>query len=254
MTGLTRRGRLMLLRIVAVLCGLASLELPALDFSDATIGGQKATICRVKVATDKLTLFFRDEHGMPLKSFEGIERWLAPRGQKLIFGMNAGMFHGDLSPVGLCIVDGRQLAPLNLARGEGNFFLKPNGVFYVSASGAHVVEASEFARVTEPASLATQSGPMLVLNGKLHPAFNPKGESRLARNGVGVVSPDTAIFVIVREPVNFYDFASFFRDTLKCPNALFLDGTLSSLHAPTLKHSDKLIDLGPIVGVVAPRD
>ena len=109
---------------------------------------QQATICRVKVATDKLRLFLRDEHGISLKSFEGIERWLAPRGQKLIFGMNAGMFHGDLSPVGLCIENGRQLAPLNLARGEGNFFLKPNGVFYVSASGEHVVEPSEFARVT----------------------------------------------------------------------------------------------------------
>jgi uncharacterized protein YigE (DUF2233 family) len=246
--------RVTLLRVFAVILGLASAELPALEFSEATIGGQKATVCRVKVAMDKLTLFLRDEHGAPLKSFEGIERWLAPRGQKLAFGMNGGMFHGDLSPVGLCIANGHQLAPLNLARGEGNFFLKPNGVFYVAASGAHVVEASAFARVTEPVSLATQSGPMLVINGKLHPAFNPKGESRLARNGVGVVTPDTAIFVIVREPVNFHDFASFFRDTLKCPNALFLDGTLSSLHAPALKQSDKLMDLGPILGVVAPRD
>lgn len=247
-------GRIALLRALAVIAGLASAKLTALEFSHATIGGQKATVCRVNVATDKLQLFLRDERGVPLKSFEGIDRWLAPRGQKLIFGMNGGMFHGDLSPVGLCIVNGQQLAPLNLSRDEGNFFLKPNGVFYVAASGAHVVESSAFARVTEPVTLATQSGPMLVIDGKLHPAFNPKGESRLARNGVGVASPDTAIFVIVREPVNFYDFAAFFRDTLNCPNALFLDGTLSSLHAPALKQSDKLMDLGPILGIAAPRD
>lgn len=226
----------------------------ALEFSEAIIGGQKATVCRVKVGTDKLQLFLRDDHGAPLKSFENIERWLAPRGQKLAFGMNAGMYHGNLSPVGLCIVDGQQFSPLNHARDEGNFFLKPNGVFFISAAGAHVLETSAFARVAEPVSLATQSGPMLVIDGKLHPAINPKGTSRLARNGVGVASPDTAIFVIVREPVNFYDFATFFRDTLKCRNALFLDGTLSSLHAPALQRSDKFMDLGPILGVVVPRD
>ena len=237
-------------RLFAVIASLAASQALALEFSEAVIGGQKATVCRVNVKTDKLQLFLRDERGVPLKSFEGIERSLAVRGQKLVFGMNGGMYHGDLSPVGLYIENGRQLAPLNLASGEGNFFLKPNGVFYVSASGAHVVEASAFAKVSERVTLATQSGPMLVINGKLHPAFNPRSESRLARNGVGVASPETAIFVIVREPVNFHDFASFFRDTLKCPNALFFDGTVSSLHAPALKQSDKLIDLGPILGVV----
>lgn len=221
----------------------------ALDYTTATIAGKKATVCRVDMKTDRLQLFLRDEKGLPLKSFEAIERWLAPQGRKLIFVMNAGMYHGDLSPVGLFIENGRQIAPLNLSKADGNFFLKPNVVFYISASGAHIVESSQFALVTEPVTLATQSGPLLVIGGKLHPAFNAGSESRLFRNGVGVPSPDVALFVVTEEPFNFHEFSTLFRDVLRCPDALFLDGTVCSLHSTVLKRSEKRIDLGPIIGI-----
>ena len=236
---------LLLVAIILALAGPAS----AVEFIDVKIAGKPALVCRVKVKEEKLQLFLRDDRGQSLKSFEGVERWLATRGQKLLFGMNGGMYHANLAPVGLYIENGRQLSPLNLGNHYGNFFLKPNGVFCITASGAHVVEASAFARITEPVTLATQSGPMLVVNGRLHPAFRQGSDSRLARNGVGVATPDIALFVICTEPINFHDFATFFRDDLHCPNALFLDGTVSSLFAPPLKRSDKLIDLGPILGV-----
>jgi uncharacterized protein YigE (DUF2233 family) len=143
---------------------------------------------------------------------------------------------------------------VNVDKGEGNFFLKPNGVFLVTAGGAHVVESSQVGRIREKVDLATQSGPLLVLHGKLHPAFKPNSENRLFRNGVGVHSPRKVVFVNSEEPVNFDEFARLFRDQLDCPNALFLDGTVSSLHAQGLNRSDFRIDLGPIIGITVPLE
>jgi len=203
----------------------------------------------VNVRSERLQLFLRDAAGQPFKSFEAIDGTLQTRSQKLIFAMNAGMFHRDLSPVGLFVAEGKQLAPLNTTNGYGNFYLKPNGVFLLSNSGARIVESSEYPGVSERVILATQSGPLLVRNGKIHSAFNAKSESRLTRNGVGVPSPDVAIFAISEAPVNFHEFATLFRDVLKCPDALFLDGVICSLHSTQLQRSDKKTDLGPIIGI-----
>jgi uncharacterized protein YigE (DUF2233 family) len=164
--------------------------------------------------------------------------------------MNGGMFHPSHAPVGLYIEGGRESTPLNTATEPGNFFLKPNGVFAVLADGrAVVVETSRWAALAPKARLATQSGPMLVIEGKLHPAFRESSDSRLFRNGVGVSSEGKVLFVISEDPVNFYEFATLFRDALKCRNALFLDGTISSLYAPELKRNDQKFPLGPILGV-----
>jgi uncharacterized protein YigE (DUF2233 family) len=224
----------------------------AVEFSEEQIAGKQITVCRVNVRKEKLQLFLRDEHGVVWKRFDRLSTAVKKRGQKLVFAMNAGMYHmsnGDLPPVGLFISDGLEVGPLNLAEGYGNFFLKPNGVLAVTESGARVVETSQYPLLREKVLLATQSGPLLVLNGKIHPAFIAASTSRLFRNGVGVAAADTAIFAISEAPVNFYEFATFFRDVLHCPNALFLDGTVSSLHAPKLGRSDFKIDLGPIIGV-----
>jgi uncharacterized protein YigE (DUF2233 family) len=222
----------------------------AVEFSEAQIAGKRITVCRVDVRKDSLQLFLRDDKGRPFKRFDRLSDSLDALGKKLAFAMNAGMYHGDFSPVGLFVADGRQLSPLNLANDEGNFFLKPNGVFIITARGARVIESSEYPGVREPVLLATQSGPLLVRAGGIHPAFNPDSKSRLYRNGVGVPSPDAALFAISEVPVNFHEFAKFFRDTLHCPDALFLDGTISSLHSTQLGRSDFKMDLGPIIGVV----
>jgi uncharacterized protein YigE (DUF2233 family) len=223
-----------------------------LEFKKVTHAGKQFTICRLDPGVDRLHLFLRDTHGHYLKSFEGIDRVLALRGQRLVFGMNAGMFHPGLVPVGWFVTGGQEVAPITLVNGEGNFFLKPNGVFLITASGARVMESSLAAALAEKVELATQSGPLLVIGGRIHPAFKPQSDSLLFRNGVGVASPREVFFAISEEPVNFHQFATLFRDTLKCPDALFLDGTLSSLHSPELKRSDKKIDLGPIIGVIGP--
>jgi uncharacterized protein YigE (DUF2233 family) len=222
----------------------------AVEFGEATIAGKRVTVCRVNVRKERLQLFLRDETGLPIKRLDRLASLVEARGRRLVFAMNAGMYHADFSPVGLFISSGRQLAPLNLAKGDGNFFLKPNGVFVVTETAARVVEASEYPQLTEKVLVATQSGPLLVHRGKIHPAFNPQSESRLFRNGVGVPSPETAIFVNSEDPVSFHELATFFRDVLRCPDALFLDGTINSLYSTELKRSDFRMDLGPMIGNV----
>ncbi len=221
----------------------------AVEYSEALIAGKRIIVCRVNVRQEPLQLYLRDDKGEPFKCFKRLSDSLDSQGKKLSFAMNAGMYHGDFSPVGLFVSDGKQLAPLNLANAEGNFFLKPNGVFLISDKGARIVESSEYPKLRERVQLATQSGPLLLRAGKIHPAFNPDSKSRLYRNGVGVPSPDIVLFAISEAPMNFHEFATFFRDVLHCPDALFLDGTISSLHSTKLKRSDFKMDLGPIIGI-----
>ena len=170
---------------------------------------------------------------------------------RLAFAMNAGMFDEEGRPIGLAIVDGRQVHAINRREGGGNFHLLPNGVFLVRKSGrAEVVEASAF----KPAGdirFASQSGPMLVIDGKLHPRFEPDGQSRYIRNGVGV-RDGKALFVISQDPVSFGKLARFFRDELKTPNALYFDGSVSSLWDPAGNRQDSHSPLGPMVVVLKP--
>ena len=207
------------------------------------------TTIRVDVRTERVEIFLRDDAGRAFRRFDRLNSWLAGRNERLLFAMNAGMFQPDLSPVGLLVQDGREVSPLNLSDGSGNFFLKPNGVFFISEWGPRVVESTEYPALARGVRLATQSGPLLVRGGALHPAFDPASTSRLTRNGVGV-SGDTVVFVISEQPVNFYELAAYFRDELHCPDALYLDGVVSGLYSTDLRRNDATVDLGPIIGVV----
>jgi uncharacterized protein YigE (DUF2233 family) len=210
---------------------------------------QPYTVVTVDLRQEKLQLFLNDEARRPFMGFARLASWLEGKGGKLDFAVNGGMFHADFSPVGLLVQEGKQVAPLNLSDGAGNFFLKPNGVFLVSASGAQVVESSAYKALKEPVQLATQSGPMLVWDGVMHPAFREESRSRHIRNGVGVAN-GKVLFVISNVPVTFYEFAAFFRDQLKCKNALYLDGAISSMYSEKLKRHDSMANLGPILGIV----
>ncbi|TGQ96857.1 hypothetical protein EN847_33175, partial [Mesorhizobium sp. M1C.F.Ca.ET.204.01.1.1] len=141
-------------------------------------------------------------------------------------------------------------APLNLADAKGNFFLKPNGVFLIGRDGkAAVMESSAYAGAKPDSVFATQSGPMLVIDGALHPRFDQNGTSRYVRNGVGVRDGGTVVLAISRSEVSLGSFARLFRDQLGCPNALFLDGSISSLYAPAIGRNDDFWNLGPMIGV-----
>ena len=210
---------------------------------------QRFTVVMVDVQHDKLALFLNDESGRPLNTFARLSTWLDGRGSKLAFAVNAGMYHADFTPVGLLIQEGRQVAPLNLDDGVGNFFMKPNGVFLLGPSGARVVESSEFPALRGKVALATQSGPLLLRDGEMHRAFRANSTSRHIRNGVGIAG-NKVLFVISNEPVTFYELAAFFRDELKCRDALYLDGAISRMYSRELKRHDGGTDLGPMLGVV----
>ena len=228
----------------------------AVETKEHTFEGRHFLVATVDLERESLQLFLTDERGIYFNNFANIDRWLAPRKRRLVFAMNAGMFHPGFGPVGLFVDHGRTIRRLNLDDSEGNFFLKPNGVFTVTDAGAALIEASRFpalaaARGIEKVEVATQSGPMLVIDGKLHPAFRAESESQKIRNGVGVVSAKRVVFAISTEPVNFHKFARLFRDNLGCANALFLDADISSLYTPDPKLSAVRYPVGPIIGIVA---
>jgi uncharacterized protein YigE (DUF2233 family) len=169
---------------------------------------------------------------------------------RLLFATNAGMFDPALKPVGLYVERGRELVHVNTMSGYGNFHMKPNGVFYISADRAAVVETRAFLKQRPPADLATQSGPMLVINGRVHPRFDRSSTSLKARNGVGVRADGKVIFAISQADVSFDAFARLFRDALNCPNALFLDGgSASNLYAPSLNRHGNIVSLGPMLAI-----
>ncbi len=196
--------------------------------------GNGYAICTFDLRQDHLALFSLDSSGEPYGSFSALEVALKDQGKSLAFAMNAGMYDDALKPIGLYVEQGRQQKKINRRNGPGNFHLKPNGVFFIKGESGGVMETEAYVRAGLKPDYASQSGPMLVVDGAIHPKFSADGTSRQRRNGVGQVDEHTLVFVISTSYVNFHSFARLFRDRLGCRNALFLDGSISSLHAPEL--------------------
>ena len=211
------------------------------------------TACTFDVIKDHVELFNLDENDIPLGNFPRLASKLAADGKTLTFAMNAGMFDQNLRPIGLYVENGNQTKKLNHRSGSGNFHLKPNGVFYIAGKKSGVMETEAFAKSGIKPDFATQSGPMLVINNKIHPKFSASGTSAKIRNGVGMVDDHTVVFVISNDPVGFYEFASLFRDQLASRNALFLDGSVSSLFSTEVSGVGGYVALGPMVGVYEMR-
>lgn len=210
-------------------------------------------VCDVDPATASLRIFHADESGRPYGGFTALKTDLLRDQTRLDFGMNGGMYEKDLSSVGLLVIDGVERKPIATGQGWGNFYLLPNGVFALSNGRAIVRETEAYRRsaVAVP-DYATQSGPMLVIDGALHPAFKPESDSLQIRNGVGVDAKGIVHFAVSLSPVRFHDFATLYRDVLGCPNALFLDGHISSLYAPELGRVDETYPMGPIIAATTP--
>lgn len=240
-----------MIRALLALClsaaGFAAQAAP--ECRDISHRDRSFTVCEVNIATDPLRLFLQRDDGGPHGHFQSVDTHLKSAGQKLSFAMNAGMYHDNRMPVGLYIENGQQVQRLITSAGPGNFGLLPNGVFCIGPARVDVIETLTFERQLPECTHATQSGPMLVIDGALHPRFLPDSTSRYVRNGVGTSSDgQTAVFAISNGRVTFHEFGTLFRDVLKMPNALYLDGNISRLHAPALGRSDFGFLMGPIVG------
>ncbi|WP_132249674.1 phosphodiester glycosidase family protein [Methylobacterium segetis] len=211
--------------------------------------GEAYTVCIVDLKRQRLRLFWLGSDGLPYSS---LSKLAEKQGGRLSFAMNAGMYDKGQAPVGLYVEEGREMKGVSTANGPGNFHLKPNGIFYVKGDKAGVAETGRYLKAKIKPDFATQSGPMLVIEGQVHPKISADGPSQKIRNGVGVREDGrVAVFAISERPVSFGSFARLFRDDLGCRNALFLDGSVSSLYAPSLNRSDLSRPLGPMVGALS---
>lgn len=208
------------------------------------------TVCTFDPATDTIRLFGTATLETRGATYDQLNTHLLRNGQHMSFAMNGGMYHPGYGPVGLLVEQGREVGKLNHADAFGNFFMKPNGVFWVGDGKAGVMETEAFAKAGLSPREATQSGPMLVIDGQIHPRFLPDATSLQIRNGVGILPDGRIAFAISNDPVRFHDFATLFRDRLQSRNALFLDGSISSLYSPEIRRHDRDAVMGTIIAVV----
>ena len=241
----------MMLRLAVALL-LAPVAAEAVECRDTSFEGASYTVCEVAAGED-LRLFHSGPDGT-FGSFRNVDEALGAEGKALGFAMNAGMYHRDLAPVGLYVEDGVEVSKLVTNDGPGNFGMLPNGVFCIGEAGFSITDSRDFAAAPKACRFATQSGPMMVKQGVLHPRFIPGGDSKYIRNGVGVSADgQRAVFAISEDSVNFDTFGRLFRDELALPDALYFDGKISRLYAPALRRSDMGMPMGPIVGLVVPK-
>lgn len=201
----------------------------------------------VNPTKQNLQFYWKNDSNENFKSIANLHNWLTKKNKKLVFAMNGGMYKQDNSPQGLYIEHNKTLSPLDTTSGNGNFYLKPNGIFYLTNDNtAYITTTANFPN-TKNVLYATQSGPMLLINGEIHPAFI-KGSTNLnIRNGVGILPHNKVIFAISKSEINFYDFAYYFK-TMGCTNALYLDGYVSRTYLPEKKWIQNDGDFGVIIG------
>ena len=197
-----------------------------------------------------LKLYWKNENQQNFGSILNLKNWAESKNKKLIFATNGGMYKKDGSPQGLYIENHKTLAELDTKNASGNFYLKPNGVFFISDQNNPEICTTESFKPSKNIKFATQSGPMLVIDGKIHPDFKEGSSNLNIRNGVGILPDNSIVFAMSKEPINFYDFASYFK-SLGCKNALYLDGLVSRTYLPERKWTQTDGHFGVIIGVTS---
>ncbi len=195
-----------------------------------------------------VAMYWKDDQDKNFASIGNLQLSLQKNHRKLVFAMNGGMYGPDHSPKGLFIEGGIVKSPLDTASGEGNFYLKPNGVFYISKEAVPVICDTKSFRNNGKIKYATQSGPMLVIDGQISAVFKQGSTNLNIRNGVGLLPDGRVIFVISKVPVNFYDLANYFK-SMGCKNALYLDGFVSRAYIADKNWLQTDGDFGVIIGV-----
>ena len=203
---------------------------------------------KVDLQKQDLKLYWKDNNGQNFKSLGALKIWLESRNETLEFAMNGGMYKQDNSPQGLFIENGNTVKSLDTTSGNGNFYLKPNGIFYITKNRkAGIIETIKIGRI-DTLKYATQSGPMLIIDGNIHPSFIEGSKNLNIRNGVGILPNNQIIFAMSKSEMNFYDFANYFKK-LGCKNALYLDGLVSRTYLPQKNWKQTDGNFGVIIGV-----
>jgi uncharacterized protein YigE (DUF2233 family) len=245
-------GRAALLAQFAfVLLGVGAAPCIGADLLDYRMNNLSISTCRVDLRRETLRMFWKDDNKQPFNRFSRLKNWLAVRGEEIVCATNAGIFDEDFRPLGLYVESGVTLRKLNEHKNAyGNFYLQPNGVFLVRRGQAEIVDTDRFAAARDQYSsdvlFATQSGPLLIQDGKINSLFAVESENRLIRNAVCTISPYEIVLAISGGPISFYDFAKFLQK-IGCANALYLDGNVSRMYPRT--DPDTGPGLGPLIAV-----
>ncbi|MBJ6111374.1 phosphodiester glycosidase family protein [Hymenobacter sp. BT523] len=207
---------------------------------------------QVNPQQQQLRLYWHNAQGQRFGSLGRLRQTLAAQGDSLVFAMNGGMFNPAFAPQGLYIENEKTVTPLDTATGQGNFYLKPNGVFYLATDhSAHIVPTAAYHHNGRVA-YATQSGPMLVMDGRIHPAFRAGSTNVQIRNGVGILPNGHVLLAMSKVKVSLYHFADYFR-SVGCRQALYLDGFVSRTYAPAVGWTQLDGDFGVIIGITTPK-
>jgi uncharacterized protein YigE (DUF2233 family) len=211
--------------------GCPAYAIEGLEVSCVTHQQATYVVLRVDLRVALVKTLWKNSAGVPYSSLDEAYRQI---GGDLLALTNAGIYSEGHTPEGLHVEGGVTLSPLNLNGGEGNFYSRPNGVFYVADNGAEIIEAEKFNLLSGQAGVreATQSGPLLVIDGEVNQSLRPDSQSLYVRNGIGVKSPDEVYIVISVGEVKLYDFAAVFKEQLHCRDALYLDGCVSQMYLP----------------------
>jgi uncharacterized protein YigE (DUF2233 family) len=211
---------------------LGTIAVVMISISAKIYSGDSFLTYVVDTKKQDLRLYWKNDKGENFGSIENLKTSIEQKNNILLFAMNAGMYKKDGSPQGLYIEKQKALSSLDTSKAAGNFYLKPNGVFYLTTENTAKIVTTALFKNNGKIKYATQSGPMLLINGKMHPDFKEGSSNLNIRNGVGILPDGKAVFVLSKKEINFYDFASYFK-SLGCQNALYLDGFVSRAYLPS---------------------
>lgn len=193
-------------------------------------------------------MYWKNQQNKNFGSLQNLKIWLNKNNKELLFAMNGGMYKKDKSPQGLYIENKIRKSNIDTTSGNGNFYLKPNGIFFLTTNNeVHICKTTNY-KENPKVKFATQSGPMLVIDGQIHKAFNENSTNLNIRNGVGILPNNEILFVMSKKEINFYEFATYFQKK-GCKNALYLDGFVSRTYCPEQKWTQIDGDFGVIIGV-----
>lgn len=203
---------------------------------------------------DNIRFFWKDKSGKIYGSIKNLYYDLEKNNIDLIFAMNGGIFTTGRRPEGLYVENKEELVEINKEESKyGNFYMQPNGIFLIDKDkNAAIIRTTEYSKYESEASevlYAMQSGPMLLIDGKINDKFKKKSDNKYVRNGVGIIDNKKIVFAISNDRINFYDFATLFK-IFGCKNALYLDGATSSTLFINFNHYDNSKEIGTIIGIV----
>ncbi len=137
-----------------------------------------------------------------------------------------GFYDNGGNHIGLLQKEGQQISGIDIASsGKGNFYLVPNGVLSFDSLTIQITESKEYNTRTLQEENSIQSGPLLIMNGKLHPKLNLFSPNKHGRSAICTITQNNErfiLFVTALDPVNMYTFSVLIKQRFNCDFALLV--------------------------------